>query len=191
MQPDATVIGICASTGGPGALELVLERLPADFPIPIVVVQHMTPGFTEGFVSWLDSRVAPCVRVASASQELRSGVWFAADGAHLVLDGHFRLVADPGPPVLGHKPSGDRLLGSLAKFFGARAVAVVLTGMGRDGASGLADVAAAGGRTIAQDEQSSTVYGMPRVAKQLGARQILPPAAIGEALAMLRAGVPR
>jgi two-component system chemotaxis response regulator CheB len=180
----AAVIGICASTGGPQALATVLGRLPADFPIPVLVVQHMTPGFTEGLVAWLDATVPPSVALARDGQELEPGVWFGTDGAHLVLDGR-RLAFDPRPAVGSHRPSGDLLLGSLAEVAGARAVAVVLTGMGRDGAAGLAAVAAAGGRTIAQDEASSVVFGMPRVAAEHGARRVLSLPAIGDELAGL------
>jgi two-component system chemotaxis response regulator CheB len=187
-SPRAAVIGICASTGGPQALEAVLRRLPEDFSIPVLVTQHMMPGFTGGFVSWLDQRVPLPVGLAGDDRVLEPGVWFAPEGAHLLLDSGRRLVLDHGPRVGGHKPSGDLLLDSLAKVAGSGAVAVVLTGMGRDGAAGLAAVLAAGGRTIAQDETSSAVYGMPRVAAELGAARVLEPGAIGDELASLGTG---
>ena len=183
-----TVIGICASTGGPPALETVLRRIPGDFPIPVLVIQHMTAGFTEGLVQWLDDQVPPPVALAREGQQLEPGIWFAPHGSHLVLDAGRRLAFDAGPPVRGHRPSGDVLLSSLATVARARAVAVVLTGMGRDGAAGLAAIAAAGGRTIAQDEASSAIYGMPRAAAELGAAQILSLPAIGDALAGLALG---
>jgi two-component system chemotaxis response regulator CheB len=179
------VIGICASTGGPRALAEVLGRLPADYGIPILVVQHMTPGFTAGLVAWLDRELALPVRLASDGQQLAPGVWFAPDGAHLKLEITRRLRLDNDTTAGNHRPSGDALFSSLARVAGARAVAVVLTGMGCDGAEGLAAVAAAGGRTIAQDEQSSGVYGMPRVAAERGAKTVLAPAAIGDELARL------
>jgi two-component system chemotaxis response regulator CheB len=184
----ATVIGICASTGGPHTLETVLGRLAPDFPVPVLIVQHMLFGFTEGMVSWLDGQVAPPARLARDGQDLGPGIWFAGDGCHLVLDACHRLRLDPRPPIHGHRPSGDLLLGSLAEVAGAGATAVVLTGMGRDGAAGLAAVAASGGHTIAQDQASSVVYGMPRAAAELGAGRVLPPAAIGDALARLGTG---
>jgi two-component system chemotaxis response regulator CheB len=179
------VIGICASTGGPRALADVVGRLPASYGIPILVVQHMTPGFTAGLVAWLDKELALPVRLASDGQQLAPGVWFAPDGAHLKLEATRRLRLDTDTTAGNHRPSGDELLWSLARVAGARAVAVVLTGMGRDGAEGLAAVAAAGGRTIAQDELSSGVYGMPRVAAERGAKTVLAPAAIGDELARL------
>jgi two-component system chemotaxis response regulator CheB len=187
----ASVIGICASTGGPQALEAVLGRLPADFPIPILVVQHVLRGFTAGLVSWLHSQVAPAVGLARDGQGLEPGVWFAPEGAHLVLDARRCLALDPRPPVSGHRPSGDLLLGSLAEVAGAAAVAVVLTGMGHDGAAGLAAVAASRGRSIAQDEASCVVYGMPRAAAELGAAKVLSLSAIGDELAGLAAGARR
>jgi two-component system chemotaxis response regulator CheB len=179
------VIGICASTGGPRALSEVIGRLPADYGIPILVVQHMTPGFTAGLVAWLDRELALPVRLASDGQALAPGVWFAPDGAHLKLEMTRRLGLDADTIAGSHRPSGDVLFSSLARVAGAKAVAVVLTGMGCDGAEGLAAVAAAGGRTIAQDEQSSGIYGMPRVAAERGAKAVLAPAEIGDELAVL------
>jgi two-component system, chemotaxis family, protein-glutamate methylesterase/glutaminase len=185
----AEVVGICVSTGGPGALVRVLGHLPADFEIPVLVVQHMGDGFIDGFASWLDHEVPLPVRVASAGAPLESGVRLAPDGVHLKLRGR-RLELDAVTARGAHRPSGDVLLSSLACSVGAGAVAVVMTGMGRDGAAGLADVAAAGGMTIAQDEASSMIYGMPRAAAELGARMILPLDAIGPELAALSANVP-
>jgi two-component system, chemotaxis family, protein-glutamate methylesterase/glutaminase len=178
------VVGICVSTGGPAALASVLRHLPADFELPLLVVQHMGAGFTDGFVRWLDAEVPLEVRVACAGEPLQPGVRVAPDGAHLKLDGR-RLKLDRTTVSGAHRPSGDVLLSSLARSAGAGAVAVVMTGMGRDGAAGLANVAAAGGRTIAQDEASSTIYGMPRAAAELGARKILSLDAIGPELLTL------
>jgi two-component system chemotaxis response regulator CheB len=185
VRSHSAVIGICASTGGPGALAEVLGRLPAGFSIPILVVQHMTPGFLGQMVAWLDGNLALPVGVAGDCQQLASGVWFAPDGTHLKLEATHRLRLDADTAAGSHRPSGDVLLSSLARVAGARAVAVVLTGMGRDGAEGLAAVGAAGGRTIAQDEHSSGIYGMPRAAAESGAKTVLSPAAIGDELAAL------
>jgi two-component system, chemotaxis family, protein-glutamate methylesterase/glutaminase len=184
-RPHSEVIGICASTGGPRALSEVLRRLPNDYGIPILVVQHMIPGFLDGLVAGLNKELALSVGLAGDGQRLAPGVWFAPDGAHLKLELTCRLALDSETVQGNHRPAGDVLLGSLARVAGARAVAVVLTGMGRDGAEGLAAVAAAGGRTIAQDEQSSAVYGMPRVAAERGAKRVLAPSAIGDELAAL------
>jgi two-component system, chemotaxis family, protein-glutamate methylesterase/glutaminase len=180
----AEVVGICVSTGGPGALVRVLGHLPADFELPVLVVQHMGDGFIDGLASWLDDKVPLTVQVASAAAPLESGVRLAPSGAHLKLQGS-RLELDRITVCGPHRPSGDVLLSSLARSVGAGAVAVVMTGMGRDGAAGLAEVAGAGGRTIAQDEASSTIYGMPRAAAEVGARMILPLDAIGPELAAL------
>jgi two-component system chemotaxis response regulator CheB len=185
VRPRSEVIGICASTGGPRALADVFARLPADYGIPILVVQHMTPGFTVGLVAWLDRELALPVRLASDGQQLAPGVWFAPDGAHMKLETTRRLRLDSDTTAAGHRPSGDALFSSLARVAGAGAVVVVLTGMGCDGAEGLAAVAAAGGRTIAQDEQSSGIFGMPRIAAERGAKTVLAPAAIGDELAKL------
>jgi two-component system chemotaxis response regulator CheB len=179
------VIGICVSTGGPGTLVAVLRGLPREFSIPILVVQHMTPGFLGGLVRALDRELPLPVRVAAHGDPLAPGIWLAPDAAHLTLDRTRHLALDREIQAGNHCPSGDVLLNSLARVAGSRAVAVVLTGMGRDGAEGLAAVGAAGGRTIAQDEQSSIVYGMPRVAAQRGAQLVLAPQGIGEELADL------
>jgi two-component system chemotaxis response regulator CheB len=189
-SPRGEVVGICASTGGPRALTDLIGRLPADYRIPILVVQHMTPGFLSELVAWLDRKLALPVGLAEDGQQLAPGVWFAPDGAHLRLEATRRLRLDTDTIAGNHRPSGDVLLSSLARVAGAQAVAVVLTGMGRDGAAGLAAVTAAGGRTFAQDEQSSGVYGMPRAAVECGAKTVLAPAAIGDELAALdRIGV--
>jgi two-component system, chemotaxis family, protein-glutamate methylesterase/glutaminase len=180
-----SVIGICASVGGPRALELVLSRIPADYATPILVVQHMAPGFIGGLVEWIGARIAVPVRLAADGEPLRGGVTFAPDGAHLVLDNANSTRLDSETDAGRHRPSGDMLLESLARVAAGRAVAVVLTGMGSDGARGLAAVGAAGGRTIAQDEPSSVVYGMPRAAAELGAQRILAPQAIGAELAAI------
>jgi two-component system chemotaxis response regulator CheB len=179
------VVGICASTGGPGALARVLRHLPAEFPLPVLVVQHMGGGFIDGFARWLDGELPLAVRVASAGEPLGPGIRLAPDGAHLILGAGRRLELDHTTVVGSHRPSADVLLCSLARVAGAGAIAVVLTGMGRDGAAGVKDVVAAGGRTIAQDEASSAIYGMPRAAAECGAQRILPLDAIGPLLLTL------
>lgn len=170
----AAVIGICASTGGPQALSTILQSLPASFPIPILVVQHITSGFTEGLVRWLGSIVALPVRSAEDGVRLGPGIWVAPEDAHLVLRPSGRLALDRTSDPGLHRPSADVLLRSLARSAGRQAVAVVLTGMGSDGGEGIAAVRAAGGLTIAQDEHTSTVFGMPRVAFEKGAELVLP-----------------
>jgi two-component system chemotaxis response regulator CheB len=182
----AEVVGICASTGGPSALVQVLRHLPGSFGLPVLVVQHIGDGFVDGLASWLDAAVPLPVRVACAGEPLEPGIRLAPAGAHLKLEVG-RLELDRVTVCGAHRPSGDELLSSLARSAGAGAVAVVMTGMGRDGAAGMAEVGAAGGTTIAQDEASSAIYGMPHAAAELGAEMILPLDAIGpELLALSR-----
>jgi two-component system, chemotaxis family, protein-glutamate methylesterase/glutaminase len=180
-----SVVGICSSTGGPPMLKRVLEHLPASFPVPILVVQHMAAGFTESLAVWLDRAVPLSVRTAEDGAALEPGVWIAPDGYHLVLDGS-RLALDdtvyPGP----HRPSGDVLLNSIARSAGRSSMAVVLTGMGRDGAAGAAAVAKAGGLAVAQDEESSVIYGMPKAAVDAGVETVMTPDEIAAALGNLR-----
>jgi chemotaxis response regulator CheB len=181
----ASAIGICASAGGPHALAAVLGEVPEAFAIPILVVQHMGDGFTEGFARWLDDQVALPVRLARAGPGGR-GIWVAPEGAHLVLDRVHRLALDARQTGGPHRPSGDVLLGSIAASAGADGVAVVLTGMGRDGAEGLRQVRRAGGLTIAQDQASCAVFGMPKAAGEAGAGLVLAPVQIGRRLRTLR-----
>lgn len=179
-------IGICASTGGPAALRSVLGALPASFPIPVLVVQHITKGFMRGLVDWLSHDLSVPVRLAVPGAPLEPGVAFAPDGAHLAVDAEQRLRYDrDGSLADYHCPAADVLFASMATTLGASAAAVVLTGMGSDGAEGMAAVGAAGGLTIAQDEGSSAIYGMPRAAFERGAELVLPVEQIGPALKAL------
>ena len=180
----ASVIGICASAGGPQALVAVLSEIPATFAIPILVVQHIAPGFIEGFARWLDDQVPLPVRLAGAGRS-GPGIWVAPEESHLALDGANRLVLDTGEHAGPHRPSADVLLRSIAAGAGADGVAVVLTGMGRDGADGLEAVKRAGGLTMTQDEASSAVFGMPRAAAERGAEFVFGPATIGRRLRAL------
>jgi two-component system chemotaxis response regulator CheB len=179
-------VGIGASTGGPPVLESILGELPADYPLPVLVVQHMADGFIEGFAQWLDKKLAIDVGGASDGDRATPGVWFAPDGAHLRLTGSNRFALDTETEAT-HRPSVDVLLESLARAFGAEAGGVVLTGMGKDGAEGAAAIRREGGLVLAQDEASSVVYGMPRAVAEGAAELVLPPAEIADALLALRA----
>jgi two-component system, chemotaxis family, protein-glutamate methylesterase/glutaminase len=179
------VIGIGASTGGPPALARVLGALPADFPLPVLVVQHIAPGFAAGLLRWLDREVPLPVAFARDGARTGPGIWFAPEGVHLRLDAMGRFVLDAHPDTGPHRPSLDALLGSFAVACPGASVAVVLTGMGRDGAEGVEALRLAGGLVIAQDEASSTVFGMPRAAIESGADRILALDDIGPALARL------
>jgi two-component system chemotaxis response regulator CheB len=155
------LIAIGTSTGGPAALHRILIDLPRDFPVPIVVVQHMARGFIEGLAKWLGANIALKVTTAAHGEPLIPGtVYIAPDDHHLGVTSEGRASLSSNSPVGGFRPSIDYLFDSCGRAFGSGLVAVMLTGMGQDGVEGLATVKASGGRVIAQDEASSVVYGM-------------------------------
>jgi two-component system chemotaxis response regulator CheB len=180
-----SVVGLGTSTGGPPALLSVLRELPADYPVPVLVVQHISPGFGEGLIRWLGRHVALPIRFAEAGAAVAPGVWFAPDEAHLRMDGSSCFELDPTTTRGAHRPSLDVLFESLAARAGAAAVGVVLTGMGRDGAEGVEAIRAAGGLVVAQDEETSAVFGMPRAAIEAGADLVLPLEDVGPTLCEL------
>jgi two-component system chemotaxis response regulator CheB len=184
------IIGIGASTGGPLALDTILRHLPSDFPLPLVCVQHITEGFMEGLVNWLAGTCRIRVRMAEEGAEPRHGTaYFAPNDRHIAIDASGRFHCSGALPFGGHRPSVDIAFSSLARRYGDATVGVLLTGMGQDGAQGMLDIARAGGVTIAQDEESSVVFGMPRRAIELGAaRHVLPLEQIGPALCKLVVG---
>jgi len=165
---------IGASTGGVEALIAVLSKFPENCP-PTLITQHMPPVFTRNLATRLDRMCAPSVVEATHGAPLRPGVIYIAPGGdqHLEVTGRSALACSlkPGSLVNGHCPSVDRLFASVARAAGPRAVGVILTGMGRDGAQGLLEMRQAGARTIAQDEASSVVYGMPKAAVEIGAAE--------------------
>jgi len=163
-----SVVGIAASTGGPGALLDLLGALPAGFPVPIVIVQHMARGFIDGLVRWLDDAVSLTVKVAEQGEGLNaSTVYVSPDDRHMTVERSRHLSLAKGEPVDGHCPSATVLFRSVAAF-GPKSVCVILTGMGNDGTDGLRAVRSAGGVVLAQDEASSPVFGMPRAAIDAG-----------------------
>jgi len=171
-QGPMQIIVIGASTGGPQALRAVLSSLPGSFPMPVVCVQHIGEDFMDSLVAWLAEASPLPVRKAAQGEIPQGGVvYFAPENAHLEFDHLGRFTLSDAPPHSGHRPSVTVTMRSAARQFGARTVGVLLTGMGRDGADGMADIAAVGGITIAQDEASSVVFGMPREALALGAVQ--------------------
>jgi two-component system, chemotaxis family, protein-glutamate methylesterase/glutaminase len=163
------LMGIVASTGGPDALVKVLGGLSPRFPLPILLVQHITASFLKGFVAWLDDLCPLSVTVAREWQVPEPGkVYVAPEDRHLVIEqGSLRL--EGGPSVCAQRPSGTVLFRSMARDLGPRALAVLLTGMGEDGAEGMRNVRAAGGYTIAEDESTAVVYGMPAAAVRFNA----------------------
>jgi len=169
-----TVIGIGASTGGVEALREMLTELPADMP-PILIAQHMLPGFTGAFARRLDALCEISVKEAEDGEDVCHGVAYVAPGGrHLVLarrGAGYALRLSDEPPINRHRPSVEALFRSMKSTSGTRTIALMLTGMGADGAEGMLELCRAGARTIAQDEASSVVFGMPRQAIAIGAAQ--------------------
>jgi two-component system, chemotaxis family, protein-glutamate methylesterase/glutaminase len=176
LNQSPSVLGIAASTGGPPALAKVIGGLPEDFPLPILLVQHMGPAFMEGFAGWLDSVVGLPVALAKDGERAEAGRVYVAPGdRHLELGpGRMMRIVD-SLPVSGQRPAATVLFRSIARQAGASGIGVLLTGMGEDGAAGLADMHAAGAQTVAEHESTAVVYGMPAAAVRLGAaRAVLP-----------------
>jgi two-component system chemotaxis response regulator CheB len=189
------IVAIGTSTGGPVALKEVLAALPADFPVPVVVVQHMPPVFTKAFAERLNSVCAVRVKEAANGDPLLPGAVLLAPGAlHMTVSragGAPRVAVEVGEPVSGHRPSVDVLIRSVADAYGARALGLIMTGMGRDGADALRELHRRGGRVLAQDENSSVIYGMNREVIQNGdADEVLPLERIGPRLDALARGIP-
>jgi len=164
-RENAPILGIVASTGGPRALGEFLGALPADFPAPILLVQHITRGFATHLTRWLDANSALNVVLAQNGQQIRVGsVYVAPTELQMELSSTGALKVYDGPAVAGYRPSGDVLLRSLARHAAPRAIGLVLSGMGQDGAFGMAALYRSGAVTLVQDEASSVVYSMPRAA---------------------------
>jgi two-component system, chemotaxis family, protein-glutamate methylesterase/glutaminase len=179
------LVAIGSSTGGPSALAKVLPALPADFSVPLAIAQHIADGFVPGLVSWLDGLCAVEVKIAEAKETLKPGVvYISPTGCNLEITREGQAVfVQPGADQL-YIPSADNLFGSVAENYGALALGVMLTGMGSDGAIGLKAMCDRGAMTIAQDEATSAVYGMPKAAAEIGAvRSVLPVEKIGPAIA--------
>jgi two-component system chemotaxis response regulator CheB len=163
------VLAIASSTGGPAALVRLLPSLCVQDFASVLIVQHLPAAFTAPLAAQLAECARFPIREARAGDTLEPGQGLVAPGdRHLVVDRSGRVTLDDSPPVHGVRPAADVTFKSVAQGYGARAVGVVLTGMGRDGALGLAAIKAAGGRTVAQDRASCTVYGMPRAAVEMG-----------------------
>jgi two-component system chemotaxis response regulator CheB len=181
------LVAIGASTGGPVALKQLLCALPASFAVPIVIVQHMADGFLPGMAQWLSQACGRPVAMATPEARLRPGhACIAPDGRHMRVGADGELAFDTAPPVHGHRPAVGCLFASLAEHYGSRALGILLTGMGRDGAAELRRMKDAGAVTIAQDEASSVVHGMPGEAiRRGGATYVMSPQEMGAALPAL------
>jgi two-component system chemotaxis response regulator CheB len=166
VPPEA--VGIVGSTGAPRLIQALLAALPRSLTCPVFVVQHTAQGFAPSLVRWFASGTRLDVHLAADGQIPQPGeVVVAPDDAHLVVGRGGRVLLLRDPPIDGHRPSGTALLRSLADVYGARALGVVLTGMGRDGAAGLGAIAAERGTTMVEDPRTAVVPGMPREAKRL------------------------
>jgi two-component system, chemotaxis family, protein-glutamate methylesterase/glutaminase len=190
---SVAVVAIGASTGGPPVLQTILSQLEASFPVPILVVQHIATGFTEGFVEWLGQSSKLRVRLAAQGEQILSGhVYVAPDGFHLKVTAGRNVWLSDEKPENGLRPSVAALFRSVAKAYGGQATGVLLTGMGKDGAEELKLMREQGAVTIAQDRESSVVHGMPGHAISIGgAAYVLPPEKIPQALTELTARVSR
>lgn len=169
---DIEIVAIGISTGGPNALRHVLADIAPDFPVPILIVQHMPAGFTTEFANSLD-RICPLdVKEVTDGDVLSPGRIFIAPGNFHIEVERKKLAAvvrtSSADLMNGHRPSADVLFSSVAKYYGGNALAVIMTGMGRDGATEIGTIFAKGGITVGQDEESSIVYGMPKVATERG-----------------------
>ena len=172
----ARMIAIGASTGGPAALQQILSALPPDFPVPILVVQHIAENFVSGLAQWLTGSSGLHVKVATHDEPLLPRtVYLAPDEHHLGVSVYHRAVLSAAAPIGGFRPSASFLFESAARAYGKGLCALILTGMGRDGVAGLHFVRAAGGRVIAQDESTSAVFGMPREAIAEGLADVVLP----------------
>lgn len=183
LNSQFPVVVIGASTGGPRVIQQILAGLPADYGAAVLIIQHIAQGFSAGFVEWMATHSMLPISLAEAGNRLKPGhVVVAPDRFDMMLgvDGRVKLSTQP---VLLQRPAIDITMQSVAEACGPLTVGVLLTGMGRDGALGMLSIRRAGGYTIAQDEASSTIFGMPKAAIELGAiQEVLPPSKITEAL---------
>ncbi len=170
---SSKIVGIGTSTGGPSALMRVFRGFPRNFPSPVLVVQHMPEGFTRAFSERLNDNSHLIVKEAENNDDIIPGHGYIAPGhSHLSIekkDGRYKIKLNKGEKKSGHRPSIDVLFNSLAENAGSETVGVIMTGMGKDGAEGIMKIKSRGGYTVAQDEKTSVVYGMNRVAVENGA----------------------
>jgi two-component system, chemotaxis family, protein-glutamate methylesterase/glutaminase len=164
------LLAIAASTGGPAAIQAILQGLGSDFRLPTLVAQHIARGFVEGMVAWLNRTTPLPVHIARPEEQLLPGhIYLAPDEQHLLAGIGGVACLRPSVATDRYCPSADLLFEGVAGIYGSRAIGVILTGMGNDGARGLAALRAAGGITLAQNEASCVVYGMPQAAVAAGA----------------------
>jgi two-component system chemotaxis response regulator CheB len=186
VPESVDIVGICVSTGGPPVLAEMLDALPKPFPLPVLLVQHISKGFEHGFAAWLSKRTEQTVRLVSDGDRLAPGVWLGPSGWHLTVRSPHRMALVKPEPADIHCPSGDPLFHSLAKQFGPKAIGIQLTGMGDDGAKGLLALRQSGAQTMIQEESTCAIWGMPKAAKEIAAAvHELRPLEIAECLARM------
>jgi len=173
----AKVVGIGISTGGPPVLEMMFKGLKNDFPLPILVVQHMPPNFTKAFAERLASITSKCIKEAEDKEEVKPGcIYIAKGGYHLAIEermGKLYTRLLDLEKIKSHKPSADLLFSSIAEACGKESIGIIMTGMGADGSDGILEMKKKGAVTIAQDEKSCVVFGMPKVAIEKGAIELI------------------
>ncbi len=169
------IVGIGISTGGPPSLRTIFKKFPGDYPIPIAVVQHMPPGFTRALAERLDKISELHVKEAENGEKLEKHTVYIAPGDYHMEIRSERVVLKKGERIWGQRPAADPLFFSIAEEFGKFSLGVVMTGMGRDGASGLKKIKEKGGKTIAQNKETCVVFGMPRVAIEEGSVDLVVP----------------
>lgn len=181
---NVRAVAIGASTGGPAVLQTILGRLPRDFPAPVLIVQHIATGFLQGMADWLASTTSFPIQIARADDVLLPGhAYLAPDGLHMGVTNDGRILLGLEAPDAGLRPSVAHLFASVARVYGPDCAAILLTGMGKDGAAQLKLLRHRGALTIAQDQDSSVVFGMPGEAVRLGAAcHVLPPEPIAALL---------
>jgi len=174
LPKSLKVLALAASTGGPQAFQEVLSCFPTNFPLPILCVQHISTGFLQGFINWLGQSCNLPVKLAHTGDSPERGIiYFPPERKHLQLDAQGRFYCAEGLPVDGHCPSATVLFQNVARLYGPSALGVLMSGMGRDGAAGLLTIYQRGGYTIAQDEATSIVFGMPQEAIKIGATKLV------------------
>ena len=175
FDSEGKVIAMGASTGGPQALTEILSRLPEDIP-PTLIVQHMPEGFTKAFAEHLDEKCQFKVKEAENGDRISKGLALVAPGGyHMLVTKNGRILLDKGPLIHNVRPAVDPMMFSVAEAYGSKVVGVLLTGMGRDGAKGMKAIKEKGGTTIAQDEKTCVVFGMPKAAIGEGCVDIVLP----------------
>lgn len=169
ITKDNRILAIGASSGGPPAVCSVLKHFVPGFPLPILIVQHIFSGFTQGMVSWLSKNCSLKIKLAENGEQAVKGVaYFPPDDFHLAIDNSHRIILSKEIPVRGHRPSVDFMMERVARVFRENSIGVLLTGMGSDGTEGLRAIKEQAGKTIVQDEKTSVIFGMPKSAIDAG-----------------------